>query len=288
MIENIKKSFKILFVNSAIMMPIVLFVLFFLIFNAFMGMSVLSNPSMGLVFMFLSILLFSAFLSGWLYIIKFAVDNYKDFDKSDPEYAVKIGSYNIDTLKSFFTGVGEYFLPVMITVILSIIISNLLFYAGQKLFNVNNLEFLIKGMTAQSPQELPQINLRQLAFILYVYLITFVFHFITLFWLPELFYKTKNSLLSLFKSIGFLFGNFLISLGLYMFLIFCFSVFFVIAVITAFIPLLPLLMFFVILCLFSYSVILIFMTYKTVSEKKEIEKINSKDVFIKSGDNDNV
>lgn len=287
MINNIKKSFDILFKNSAVMQPLILFILFLLIFNMFMGRNVLINPSLGIIFVILSVLLFSAFLSGWLYMIKYAVDNYKGFDKNDPKYIEKIGNYNIETCKKFFIGVGEYFIPVIITVILSMVISKLLLYGGQKLLNINDLNFIINGLSAQSIQELPQINLRQMAFLLYIDLVTFMFHFFTLFWMPEIFYKTKNTIFAFFKSIVFLFKNFLTSIGLFFFLFFCFFVFMIISFITSIIPFLPLIMFLIFLYLVSYSTILIFMTYKTINIKREIEEINSKDVFIKSQKEDN-
>ncbi|MBQ7450923.1 hypothetical protein IJS77_05840, partial [bacterium] len=93
MIENIKKSFQIIIKNSALIQPLIMFILFLLVFNAFMGMNVHANPAMSFVFLILTVLLLSAFLSGWLYMIKFAIDNYKGFDKNDPEYALKIGTY---------------------------------------------------------------------------------------------------------------------------------------------------------------------------------------------------
>ena len=254
----------------------------------FMGMNVLYNPNMGIVFLILTVLLFSAFISGWFYMIKFAVDNYKVFDKNNPEYAVKIGKYNIDTLKKFFIGVGEYFVPAIFVVILSILISNILIYCGLKLLHINNLDFLIKSLSAQTMQDLPQFSLTQYAFIMYFAFITLVFHFITLFWMPEIFYKTKNSILAFFKSIGFLFKHFLTSVILYAFLVFCFFIFQVLSVLAMINQILVLIMFFLFLYLITYSLVLIFMTYKNILIKEEIEQINSKDVFIKfNEDEDN-
>ena len=284
MIKNIKNSFDLIIKNSAVMQPIILFILFFLFFNMFMGMNVLYNPNMGIIFLILTVLLFSAFISGWLYMIKYAVDNYKIFDKNDSEYALKIGSYNIDTLKKFFIGVGEYFVPAIIVVILSVFISNLLIYGGLKLLHIGNLDFLIKSFSAQSAQDLPQLSLRQAAFFMYIAIITLVFHFLTLFWMPEIFYKTKNSIFALFKSIGFLFRHFLTSVILYGFLVFIFFVFQIISVFAMINQILVLIMFILFLYLITYSLILIFMTYKNIHIKKEIEQINLKDVFIKSAE----
>lgn len=284
MIDNIKKSFDILVKNTAVMQSLVLFMLFLLIFNMFMGMSVLVNPVMGIIFVVLSVLLFSAFLSGWLYIIKFAVDNYTEFDKNDPEYFEKIRNYNIETYKKFFIGVGEYFISAIIVIIFSIIISNLLIFLGMKLLYINNLDFLFKSMYIQSVQDIPGFSLRQSAFVLYIALISFLFHFITLFWLPEIFYKTKSSILAFFKSIGFLFKNFLTSVILYAFLILCFFVFQIMSVFAMFNQILVLIMFILFLYLIAYSVVLIFMTYKKNNDKREVENINSKEVFIKTNE----
>ena len=282
MIKNIKNSFDLIIKNSAVMQPIILFILFLMFFNMFMGMNVLYNPNMGIIFIILSVLLFSAFISGWLYTIKYAVDNYKKFDKKDPEYAVKIGKYNIDTLKKFFIGVGEYFIPALFVVIISIVTSNLLIYAGLKLLHINNLDFLIKSFSAQTAQDLPKFNLTQAIFLMYIALITFVFHFITLFWLPEIFYKTKNSIIALFKSVVFLFGHFLTSVILYAFLIFIFFVFQFLSIFAMLNQILVLIMFILFLYLITYSIVLIFMTYKDTMVKNEIKKINEKDIFIKS------
>ena len=285
MIKNIKNSFDIIIKNSAVMQPIILFILFFLFFNMFMGMNVLYNPNLGIIFLILSVLLFSAFISGWLYMIKFAIDSYKTFDKNDPEYAIKIGKYNIDTLKKFFIGVGEYFIPAIIVVVLSVFISNLLIYGGMKLLHINNLDFLIKSMSAQSAQDLPQFSLRQTAFFMYIAVVTL--GFLTLFWLPEIFYKTKNSIFALFKSIGFLFKHFLTAVILYAFLVFIFFAFQIISVFTMFNQILVLIMFILLLYLITYSIILIFMTYKNILAKKEIDDISAKDVFIKSDEEKN-
>ena len=307
MIKNIKNSFKILIKNSALMQPIVFFVLFLLFFNMFMGMKVLVNPNMGIIFIVLSVLIFSAFLSGWLYMIKYAIDNYRVFAKNEADYEEKVrknnldtikkvfetdyaemvGRYNVDTLKKFFIGVGEYFLPVILFTILCIIISNLLILAGQKALNISDLTFLTKGLAAQTVQDLPKISIKQTLFLLYIDGITFIFHFLTLFWLPEIFYKSKNVLAALFGSMGFLFKNFLTSIGLYLFLVFCFFAFMIITFITSFIPFMPLVMFLILLYLFNYSFILIFMTYKGINDKKEIEEMNNRDVFIKSKEESN-
>ena len=289
MIKNIKNSSDIIFKNSALMQPVIIFILFIMFFNMFMGNNVLYNPKMGIIFILLTVLLFSAFLSGWLYMVKWAVDNYKPFDKSDSEYAVKIGKYNIDTLKKFFIGVGEYFVPIVIVVVLSIIISDVLIYCGLKLFHIGSLDFLIKTLSSQTVKDLPVINNNQLMFLGYIALVTFVFHYLTLFWLPEIFYKTRNSFFAFFKSIGFLFRHFLTSCILYIFLIFCFFAFQIISIFAMFNQILVLIMFILFLYLIAYSFVLIFMTYKNILLKNEIQKINEKDVFVKSNkEDDNV
>ena len=147
---------------------------------------------------------------------------------------------------------------------------------------IKSMDFLIN--VAQSSQNFPQISLRQIAFLLYIALVTFVFHFITLFWLPEILYKTKNSIAAFFKSIGFLFRHFLTSIILYLFLVFCFFVMQILSILLMFNQILVLIAFILFLYLITYSLVLIFMTYKAKFMKDTVEQMNKKDIFIKSGD----
>ena len=55
--KAIKKSFDIIIKNSAVMQPLILFLLFILLFNSFMGMGILRSPMVALIFSILSILL---------------------------------------------------------------------------------------------------------------------------------------------------------------------------------------------------------------------------------------
>ena len=284
--KAIKKSFDIIIKNSAVMQPLILFLLFILLFNSFMGMGILRSPMVALIFSILSILLLSAFLSGWFYVIKYAVDTYQKVDKNDPDYALKIGLYNIETFKKFFSGVGEYFLPVLLVLIIGIVFTDLMTFAGQKLLHVSNLQFLSQQMNTniQSVQELPKITLSQFAFMLYLLVYVFVVRFLTLFWMPALFYKTKNPFVSLFKSIKFLFKNFLVSLGVYLFLFSIYAIFFVFIGIAVFSIILQLICFVILIYLITFSIVFIFTIYRQILVQKEIEKVNEKDVFVKSSE----
>ena len=284
--KAIKKSFDIIIKNSAVMQPLILFLLFILLFNSFMGMGILRSPLIALIFSILSILLLSAFLSGWFYTIKYAVDTYQKVDKNDPDYALKIGLYNIETFKKFFSGGGEYFLPVLLVVIIGIVCTDLITFAGQKLLHVSNLQFLSQQMNTniQSVQELPKITLSQFAFMLYLLVYVFVVRFLTLFWMPALFYKTKNPFVSLFKSIKFLFKNFLVSIGVYLFLFSIYAIFFVFIGISVFSIILQLICFVILIYLITFSIVFIFTIYRQILVQKEIEKVNEKDVFVKSSE----
>ena len=136
----------------------------------------------------------------------------------------------------------------------------------------------------QSVQELPKITLSQFAFMLYLLVYVFVVRFLTLFWMPALFYKTKNPFVSLFKSIKFLFKNFLVSLGVYLFLFSIYAIFFVFIGISVFSIILQLISFVILIYLITFSIVFIFTIYRQILVQKEIEKVNEKDVFVKSSE----
>ena len=284
--KAVKKSFDIIIKNSAVMQPLILFLFFILLFNSFMSTGVLRNAAIGLIFLVLSILLLSAFLSGWFYTIKYAVDTYQKFDKNDPDYSLKIGLYNIETFKKFFSGVGEYFFPVLLVIIIAIVFNDIVAFAGQKLLNINNLQFLTQEISTdiQSVQALPKISLNQILFVFYLFLCAFVIRFLTLFWIPALFYKTKNPFTSLFKSIKFLFKNFLVSIGIYLFLFSLYAIFFVFIGISVFSIILQLICFVILLYLITFSIVFIFTIYRQILVQKEVEKVNANDIFIKSSE----
>ena len=283
----IKSSFQILVKNSAIMQPIIFFTLFILIFNIFIGPKILGNPIIAQTFSILAMLLLTAFLSGWFYTIKYAVDNYKDFDKNNEDYKMQVATYNVETIKTFFTGVGEYFLPVLCLVIFNIIFTGFTIFVGQMIFGVSYFDIF----TIQNAAEL---NPNLVFFILYLDLVAIVFHFLAMFWIPALYYKTKNPITSLFHGIVFLFRKFFLSLGIYIFIMACFFTINVFTYLSGTLPILSLIVFIILLYFVTYVFVLVFKIYSENCLTQEIvqeqmqeqiptqEQEQGQDFFIKS------
>ena len=278
----IKKSFRILFENSALMQPVILFTLFVFIFLSFAGFKISANSLYAIISMGMLLFAFTAFLSGWLYMITFGIEKYIEFDKNETNYPQYIANYNIETVKKFFTGVGEYFLPVLGVILINIILFAAMIYIGQIIFNTSYITLLQTKITIGT--ELPKISLNQLMLLLYIDLVSILLHFIMLFWLPTLFYKTKNPVISFFISIKYVFKNFLISLGVYFILFSGLILFNILFFISSALPLLPLIVLIIFLYYITFASILIFSTFEYIITKEKIKEINSKDVFIKSSE----
>ena len=278
----IKKSFRILFENSALMQPVILFTLFVFIFLSFAGFKISANSLYAIISMGMLLFAFTAFLSGWLYMITFGIEKYIEFDKNETNYPQYIANYNIETVKKFFTGVGEYFLPVLGVILINIILFAAMIYIGQIIFNTGYITLLHTKITIGT--ELPKISLNQLMLLLYIDLVSILLHFIMLFWLPTLFYKTKNPIISFFISIKYVFNNFLISLGVYFILFSGLILFNILFFISSALSLLPLIVLIIFLYYITFASILIFSTFEYIVTKEKIKEINSKDVFIKSSE----
>lgn len=280
----IKKSLRIFFENSAIMQPLLTFVLFLFVFLSFAGMNIFYNNIFAFISVFLILSLFSAFLAGWFYMIKFGIDNFIEVDKTENIYPNYIANYNVETLKKFFLGVGEYFLPVLGVILLNIVIFTATIYIGQITFDANYLQLLNSKIILNSSAELPKINMNQIMLLLYIDLVSLVLHFIMLFWLPALFYKTKNPVVSLFVSIKYLFKNFLISAGLYCLLFASIIAFNIIFFISTLFPLLLFIVLIIFLYYLAFVFILIFSTFKYFILREKVNEIDNQDVFIKSSE----
>ena len=133
----IKKSFQIFLKNSSIMQPTIFYYLIMIVFAGIMKNRIFGNYYQLMILSFLSFLLFAAFLAGWLYMVQFAVSAYQPFDKNDKDYDLKIATYNFETLKKFFVGVGNYFIPVMAVILSLFIIQGAIYISGARLFNID-------------------------------------------------------------------------------------------------------------------------------------------------------
>ena len=279
----IKKSFGILVKNSAMMQPLIFYSLIMLFFPMCMGTRVFSSIQISFAFGILMLLLFTAFLSGWFNTIKFAIDNYKEFNKNDEDYAMQVARYNLDTGKNFFSGVGEYFAPVLVVVLVYFVISFVIFILGFYIYKIDNLTVdILKDVNLMSAyiQNNPK----------FIYFITFVtgaiqfLQFLIMFWLPKIFYETKNPLKALFSSIGFEFKHFWYSIGLYLFIVFTSIFFNILGALFNQFYILSLIFMIISLYYINYVFVLIFNGYKSKVLQIEVQKMNNMDVFIKSSE----
>lgn len=282
----IKKSFGILVKSSAIMQPLIFYILLILLFGAVMGSKVFINPIGGIIFSVLMFFLLVAFLSGWFRTIKHAVDTYINFNKEEKDYPMKIAVYNIDTLKKFFPGVGEYFLSLIVPVLVYTIFCACIFVLGMKLFHISNSEiYSILTNTKIIPGDLSVNTMLSLSLaLLFISGMIQIFQFLIMFWIPAMYYVTPNPLKSLWVAIKFLFKNFFYSIGLYFFILVSMLIMNVLNIICSFNYILSLIFLIAELYYVTYLFVLIFTAYKEKNIQLEIEKINSQDVFIKSCD----
>ena len=281
----IKKSFGIIIKNSAIMQPLIIYILLMLFFSSIMGSRAFSNPIIGIIFSALMFLLLTAFLSGWFSTIKYAVDNYINFDKQKKDYPMKIAVYNFDTGKNFFSGVSEYFGSILTVVLVYSLFCGLIFTLGMKFFHITNSD--IYALLSSSDDLSNYINNNSLTFgvsILIISSIIQIFQFIIIFWTPAILYTTNNPIKSFGIALKFLFKNFFYSIGLYFFILISLLLVNLLSIICAKVYLLSLLFLIFELYFATYVLVLIFTAYKEKIMQSEIEKINSQDVFIKSSE----
>ena len=282
----IKKSFGILIKSSAIMQPFILYLLLVLIFSGFMGAKISINPVAGIAFIVLMFFLLAAFLSGWFNTIKHAVDNYRNFDKNEKDYPIKLATYNIASVKKFFPGVGDYFLSLAVPVIIYTVFYGCVFILGMKLFHISDSDmYLLLTNTGAIQGKLSSQMLLSLgSALLFISGIVQIFQFLIIFWIPALYYETSDPLKSFFIAIKFLFKNFFYSVGLYFFIIVSMLIMNIIHIILSFNYILSLVRLIIELYYVTYLFVLIFTAYKEKKLQAEIEKINAQDVFIKSCD----
>lgn len=212
MLSFIKESFKL--TNKYIILATPL-IFFSLISSLYILFSLGGNMMGLLVAVALFILMLTAFLSGWGYMIKLCVSE----DEREEVNSL---------IKEFPAGVGEYFLPVLGTVLMIFIVSSVIlaitYFAGMKLIgNIGIPATAFSGVFESSAalksflnsltdEQLFKLNAWNL--ILFAGMV--IEYFAILFYLPALFFKTKNPFKAFFVSLKDLFSRkFLSNVWLY-------------------------------------------------------------------------
>lgn len=281
-LRAIKQSFSIVWKNLILAQPPILFLIVISILTA--GMSGLRRvPVAGIIFFISFILLVAAFFAGWFFMAKktivFAMDD------SMPEEEKAIKSFGL--VKHFFPGVGEYFLPQVVLgilyVLFSFVVTYIAFQVGEKFLGAPNIDFAKLNEYSTSVTEfqsyINSLGTEQayslLSWLSYLFFVALCGQFVTIWWVPALFYKTKNPFMAIVEGTKFLFRKFGASVGIFLFLmIFHFVVSFVNSLTSQniIIALIGFVLFFYFV---TYYVVLIFLYYGQNGETSAKDYIDS-------------
>lgn len=169
-----------------------------------------------------NIFLTTAFVAGWLYLVRQLVE------KSQNSNEDKL--LGIHICKDFFPGVGKYFLSATLYCFLYLLMfagmSFLIFKAGVILLGEPSISvetFKNASMSVEASKELvDSLSRTQLLNLSYWIILVagsfFTFLYLTIFWVAEIFLNTKNIFIAFFKSLKFIYKNFLSSFGVYLIL----------------------------------------------------------------------
>lgn len=184
--------------------PLILYSLFS---SIYLVLSMSNQNLLNLFFaMIVLFLMFSAFIAGWFNMIKIAV---LEQDRSEPNTLIK----------EFPAGVGEYFLSttagIAIIFLIIILFSTIAYLiglntigeikiSGEALYKaMENTDALKNFLSTLAPEEMIKLKSWNL---LILSTLTFTY-FSIMFYLPEIFFNSKNTIKALFTSIKNLFSK---------------------------------------------------------------------------------
>jgi len=215
MLSFIKESFGLTNKYIILATPLIFFSLISSLYILFsLGGSIIGL----LIALALFILMLAAFLSGWGYMIKLCVSE----DEREEVNSL---------IKEFPAGVGEYFLPVLGTIFIIFAVSSLLlsatYFTGMKLIGsigipaaafsgaLESSAALKSFLMSLTDEQLFKLNAWN--FLLFAGMV--VEYFVIMFYLPALFFKSKNPLKAFWLSLKDLFSRkFLSNIFLYILL----------------------------------------------------------------------
>lgn len=221
MLNCIKESFNL--TNKYIILATPL-ILFSLLSSLYILFSLGGNLVSLLIALILFILMLAAFVSGWSFMLKNSV---QEPERDDPN----------SLIKDFPAGVGEYFLSVLglifIVAVLSIGVLGASYAAGMKLIgNIGISSTAMSGalestvalqsfLMSLTDEQLFRLNAWNLLLLITMGLE----YFLILFYIPAMFFKSKNPLKALFLALKDLFSKkFFENLGLYLILFISYSI----------------------------------------------------------------
>ena len=278
MSSYIKKALDITRKNVIIIQPLVLFLIVLTFTTS--ALFQLVHKITYIVFLTTNILLCTAFLAGWLYMIKKAIEHYQKSengeyknDKEEAEASLALG-------KEFFPGVGDFFPAVTFTVVCYVAVYMLImfvcFRSGTYFLpftDVNWADFVTaanstpaemqKYVASLSYEQLKAINL----WMFYMGGVATIFTFLTMYLFPAVFDKKEQYFYVPFsafnRNLVFLCKNFLGSLGLLIFLFFLQIIFSILCVFFSMNIIMSIIGLIITFYFATYMVVLIFLYYET-------------------------
>lgn len=228
MIKTINKAFILLKDNIIIIQPLI----FYLLLIGFISKPILFGTAQNLSSVIAIVIVFlftSAFLAGWFYIVKLAISMKNEVYETPEEKNLAA----LSLLKQFFTGVGDYFVPLIFGLLLyaiafigfSILSYKIgIHYIGKveltpalvKVLNTGSYTDIYNFFNSNAVTKQSAIRLSYWGF--YISVLSLLFSFITLYYGAALIYDSKNPFVAAFLNLKFLFLNFWDSILLFLFL----------------------------------------------------------------------
>ncbi|MFR1671337.1 MAG: hypothetical protein ACLSWI_00135 [Candidatus Gastranaerophilaceae bacterium] len=227
-IDLLKKSVKITNDNIILAIPLILFMWIINFYSLFSKYTVDTIPEMILATVTV-LFMVGAFLAGWFYMIKKAVELSKKVFVLDSDRAKE----TLNLIKLIPTGIGKYFLSFVgmysILFLIQVLVSLIVFSIGIHSIGtldpatVQQIQTFALDQTKSSElamvQFIDSLTPQQIAFLgkwslLFMAVSTTAF-FIIMLWLPEIMYKSPNPFVALWRAIKKLFKTFFKSLTVF-------------------------------------------------------------------------
>lgn len=279
MIKYFVDAFKVTNNNIILATPLILFMLLTTLYNGVFG-SANSNQIVAFLGLITYFLMWSAFLAGWLYIVRQAVlYNFENLSREE-KTRKSFGLMNL-----MLKGIGEYFLSFLgilfFEVIFFISFILLIHYIGVNLIGNLNIPLndFVNAANTNSPEVLeefmnglPREEIVKLAKWIYLCLASFpVFLFFQMFWFPSVIKDTKNIFKAFWNSLKFIFKNFAV---VFIFFIMIGIIHFLMMMICGLMTINSILSYFSLLVYFYfmvYIVVLVFLFYEKYEKKNRCD-----------------
>lgn len=225
MLKLFRNAFKLTNEGIILATPLILFIWLLTLYLTYAKSVVDTAPEAASAIITL-LCMVGAFCAGWFYMVKESICLSKKEFIMDDDRAKAI--YNL--IKKIPAGIGKYFLSFVGMSLISLLIFALFaggiykigmhfigsidFTAAQirsAMTTPQDMKVFLDSLSNEQLYKLGNWNLLFMA-------ATTIMSFITMLWVPEIIYKTRNPLLALFRSIKKLFVKFGKSIGLFLYL----------------------------------------------------------------------